>query len=161
MLVTVNFETLKLWAERYLGTATPEDYVDWAVTCLESDLDSKNIRILASLRNTSSSSEVEDYFYRSLKDLGWTMPDKRECLFAYARGLAQQIVSGDLQPVNGCEQIYRIVYELQYPHEMIAWLYLDEGLSPDDLGDLHGAAWDDAIKSEAARFLEDRTALQD
>jgi hypothetical protein len=156
MLMSVSFETLKLWAERYLGTATPDDYVDWAVTCLESDLDSKNIRILASLRNASSSSEVEDYFYRSLNDLGWAMPDERECLFAYARGLAQQIVSGDVQPLDGCQRIYRIASTLQFPPELRAWLCLDEGLQPDHLGDLQGAALDEAIKSEAARLLSDK-----
>ena len=96
----MKFETNKILAERYLGTATHEDYVDWAVACLESNLDTKNIRILASLRNASSPSEVEDYFNRCLKDVGLTMPARRECFFEYARGLAQEIVSGDLSPLE-------------------------------------------------------------
>lgn len=150
----MNFETYKILAERYLGTARHEDYVDWAVACLESDLDSKNIRILASLRNAASPSEVENYFNRSLQDLGLTVPDRRECLVEYARGVAQQIVSGDVSPLDGCSQIYRVVRALDVPHEMIAWLYLDEGLHPHNLGDLQGADWDEAIKSEAARFIE-------
>lgn len=157
----MDFETNKMLAERYLGTATHEDYVDWAVACLQADLDTKNIRILASLRNAASPSEVEDYFNRCLKDLGLTMPDRRECLFEYARGLAQQIVSGDLAPLDGCRQIYRIVRELGFPGEMIPWVYLDEGLHPDYLGDLEASDWDDAIKSEAARFVKDNSALQD
>ena len=37
-------------AGRHLGWLTYEEYVDWAVGCLESGLDSKNIRILALLR---------------------------------------------------------------------------------------------------------------
>ena len=151
----MNFETTKILAERYLGTATHEDYVDWAVACLESDLDTKNIRILASLRNAASPSEVEDYFNRCLKDLGLTMPDHRECLFEYARGLAQQILSGDLAPLEGCSQIYRIVHELKFPGEMISWVFLDEGLHPENLEDLEGADWDDAIKSEAARLIKE------
>lgn len=156
----MNFETNKLFAERYLGTAIPEDYVDWAVACLEADLDTKNVRILASLRDATSSSEVEDYFYRSLKELGWTMPAERECLFEYARDLAQQIVSGDLSPLDGCRQIYRIVYALKFPGEMYSWVYLDEGLHPENLGDLEGAEWEDAIKNEAARFVQESTTLE-
>lgn len=153
----MNFETNKILAERYLGTATHEDFVDWAVACLEEDLDTKNIRILASLRNASSPSEVEDYFNRCLKDLGLTMPDRRACLFEYARGLAQQIVSGDLSPLEGCRQIYRVVRALKFPGEMMSWVYLDEGLQPDNFGDLEGADWEEAIKTEAARFVLNRS----
>ena len=155
----MSFATNKLWAERYLGMATYDDCVDWAVACLEADVDTKNIRILASLRNQSSPSEVEDYFNRSLKDLGWTMPEERECLLEYARGVAQQIVSGDLRPLDGCRKMYN-VFDGLGDHEMISWLYLDEGLHPDYGGDLEAAEWDDAIKIEAARFLRDNTELE-
>ena len=151
----MNFETKKILAERYLGTARHEDYVDWAVACLESDLDTKNIRILASLSKSTSPSEVENYFNRSLQDLGLTMPDHRECLVEFARGVAQRIVSNEVSPLYGCGQIYSVVRALDFPHEMIAWLYLDEGLRLDNLGDLEGADWDEAIKSEAARFVEE------
>ena len=153
-MCSVNFETYKILAERYLGRATHEDYVAWAVACLESDLDTKNVRILASLGKDTSPSEVEDYFNRSLHDLGLTTPDRRECLIEYARGVAHRIVSGEVSPLYGCGQIYDVVRALDFPHKMIAWLYLDEGLHPDNLGDLQGADWDDAIKSEAARFVE-------
>lgn len=156
----VNFETYKILTERYLGAATYEDYVDWAVACLESDLDTKNIRILASLSKSTSSSEVENYFNRSLHDLGLTTPDHHECLVEYARGVAQQIVSGDVSPLYGCRQIYRVVRALNFPHEMIAWLYLDEGVSPDNLGELQDADWDEAIKSEAARFVKESTTSE-
>jgi hypothetical protein len=156
----VNFETNKILAERYLGMATHEDYVDWAVACLDAELDTKNIRILASLRNASSPSEVEDYFNRCLNDLGLTMPDSEECLMEYARGVAQQILSVDILPLDGCRKIYDIAAALGFPGDMIAWLYLDEGLHPDGLRDLQGADWDEAIKSEAALFLEDNSALK-
>lgn len=151
----MNFETNKILAERHLGSATSEDFVDWAVACLESNLDSKNIRILASLRKPLYSSEVDDYFNRSLKDLGWTMPEPRECLLEYARSIAKQIVSGDLPPLEGCRKIYDVVVALQYPRELMAWLYLDEGLHPANYSDLQGAEWDDAIMSEANRLVHD------
>ncbi|MDQ3253056.1 MAG: hypothetical protein M3R15_03975 [Acidobacteriota bacterium] len=80
----MNFETTKLLAERHMGMATYEQYVDWAVSCLESGVDSKNIRILASLQKPLYSSEVEDYFGRSLGDLGWELPEPKECMIEYS-----------------------------------------------------------------------------
>jgi hypothetical protein len=50
----MNSATNALLAQSYLGMATHEDYIDWAVSCLESDIDSKNIRILASRQPGSS-----------------------------------------------------------------------------------------------------------
>ena len=153
-LQAVNSETNKLLAERYLGTATSEDFVDWAVACLESNLDSKNIRILASLQKPLHSSEVDDYFNRCLQDLGWTMPGRQECLLEYARSLAKQILSGDLTPVDGCRKMYRLVVALEYPRELMAWLYLDEGMDW-NYGELQGADLDNAILSEANRLVQD------
>jgi hypothetical protein len=94
----MDVKTNKLLADIHIGVVTSEDYVQWAVACLESGEDSKNIRILASLQKPLYSSEVDFYFSRCLKDLGWTIPQRRECLLNYARDLAQQIVSGDLSP---------------------------------------------------------------
>jgi hypothetical protein len=149
----VNFETNSLLAGRYLGWLTYEEYVNWAVGCLESGLDSKNIRILASLRKPLYSSEVEDYFNRSLRDLGWHLPDRKECLMEYARGFAREIVAGAVSPLDGCRKIYRVVVSLQYPKDLMPWVYLDEGLEPDTYSDLSGAAWDTAIVKEAQRFI--------
>ena len=148
--------TNNLLAERYLGSVTYEDYIDWAVKCLESDIDSKNIRILASLQKLSDSYEVENYFNRSLNDLGWKVPDERECLMAYARGFAEQIVSGAISPVEGCDRIYRIVLALQYPREMSCWIFLDERLDPEGFSYLHGPELDQAIVSAANRFINEQ-----
>lgn len=151
----MNYETNKILAERYLGSATSEDFVGWAVACLESNVDSKNIRILASLEKPLYSSEVDDYFNRCLRDLGWTIPEPRECLLEYARCLAKQIVSRELTPVEGCRKMYRVVVALEYPRELMAWLYLDEGLDGANYSDLQGADLDNAIVSEANRLLKE------
>src|SRR5262249_40999699 len=147
--------TNNILAERYLGSATYEDYIDWAVKCLESGIDSKNIRILAALQRPLYSSEVEDYFKKSLNDLGWKLPSRRECLLAYARSLAEQILSGDISPLDGCSKIYKVVVALQYPREMMSWVYLDEGLDPETYSDLQAAEWDQAIVNEASRLVNE------
>lgn len=150
---TLNIETNNLLAGRYLGWLTYEEYVDWAVGCLESGLDSKNIRILASLRKPLYSSEVEEYFNRSLRDLGWHLPDRKECLMEYARGFARGIVAGTISPLDGCRKIYSVVVSLQYPKELMPWLYLDEGLEPETYSELSGGPWNTKIIQEAQRFI--------
>jgi hypothetical protein len=145
----MNFETNKLLAESHLGLATSEDYVRWAVTCLESDVDSKNIRILASLQKPLYSSEVDDYFKRCMRDLGWTMPEPGECLRQYARELARQILANDLAPLDGCSRIFKVAAALDYPRELTMWIYLYEGLDPSTYDELQEADWDEAIKNEA------------
>ena len=150
----MNFETNRLLAESHMGLATSEDYVMWAVTCLESNVDSKNIRILASFQKPLHSSEVDDYFNRCMKDLGWTMPERRECLLQYARDLAQQILASDLSPLDGCSRIFKVVAALDYPQELTRWIYLYGGLNPSTYDELEGAEWDDEIKSEAALLAQ-------
>ena len=151
----MNSETLTIIAKRYLSSARCEDYVEWARACLETSVDSKSIRILASLQKPLYSSEVDEYFYRALKELGWTMLDERESLLGYARLVAQQILSAELAPWEGCRTMYRIMTALEYPDELRAWFFLDEGLHPSRQGDLEGADWEEAIRSEARRLLRE------
>ena len=138
----MNSETNNLFANRYMGLSTYEDLVDWAISCLEANLDSKNIRILASMRTSLYPSEVEFYFKRCLQDLGWTIPDQRECLLNYTRYIAEQIVSGDLPPAAGAVKMHHLSTELGHPRELSAWCYLDEES-------------DEEIRNEAARFLNE------
>jgi hypothetical protein len=155
----MNLETIKLLVEQHMGMATYEQYVDWAVSCLEAGIDSKNICILASLQKPLYSSEVEDYFNRSLKDLGWELPDPKECIIEYARSFAKEILSGYVSPLEGCRKIYRVVVALQYPRELMSWLYLDEGLEPETYRDLEGEELDEAIIKEARRFISESNSF--
>ena len=152
----MNAATNNLFAGRFLGNISSEDYVHWAIDCLENGLDSKNIRILASLGKPLYSYEAEDYFKRSLRDLGWNQPDPAECLTEYVGALAEQIVKGTVTPAEGCANIYRVCVELKYPRALMVWVYLDEGLDPENYGDLSGAALDSSIIREARRFMEVR-----
>ena len=157
----MNDETLKIIAERYMRAATCDDYVAWAVACLEANIDSKNIRILASLRKPLYSSVVDEYFERSLEDLGWTRPERRECLYEYLRRLAQKLVSREMPALEASRKIYRIVVALEFPKELQPWMYLDGGLDPSDLGELGEADWDQAVISEAERLLENWPSVRE
>ena len=151
----MNSITNDLLAERYLGIATTQDYVDWATDCLRSHIDSKNIRILGSLNKPFSASEVEDYFNRSLKDLGWRIPQQDQCLHEYAQSLANRIWSGSIPPVEGCTNIYRVIVALAYPRELMSWVFLEAGLEPGTYSVLRGNELDQAILREASRFAKE------
>ena len=148
-------ETINLLAQRQLSMIRVEQYVDWALACLESNIDTHSIRILASLQKPLYSSEVEDYFHRSLTELGWTLPSGEECLLLYVRFLAKQVVSGAIAPVEGCRKIYKIVVALDYPGELGAWVYLDEGQLPGGFGEVEAVKLDGAIVREARRLIDE------
>lgn len=151
----MHSETINLLAQRQLSTIRVEQYVDWALACLESNIDTRSIRILASLQKPLYSSEVEEYFQRSLTELGWTLPSGEECLLPYVRALAKQIASGAIAPVEGCSKIYKIVAALDYPGELMAWVYLDEGQLPGNFGYMEAAELDAAIVREARRLIDE------
>ena len=151
----VDSHTINLLAQRHLRTIRVEQYVEWALACLESDIDTHSIRILASLQKPLYSSEVEDYFQRSLAELGWTLPSGEECLLSYVRALAKQVASGAIAPVEGCRKIYKIVVALDYPSDLSAWVYLDEGLLPGNSGYVEAAELDAAIVREARRLIDE------
>ena len=120
------------------------------VACLESNVDSKNIRILASLQKPLYSSEVDDYFKRCMKDLGWTIPERGECLFAYARDLARQILANDVSPQDGYRKICDIATALNYPQELKSWIYLHADMESWPQNDVQEAEWENTIRNEAA-----------
>ena len=148
----MNRSTIRLLAENYMRLATHEKFVDWAASSLETGLDTKSIRILASLQKPLFPAEVEDYFYRSLKELDWKLPEPIECVIEYARFFAEEILSGQVSPVEGCRRIYKVVVFLEYPPELMSWLYLDEGLMPDASRELTSAELNAAIIKEAQKF---------
>jgi hypothetical protein len=105
--------------------ASPSDFVDWAVSCLEVGLDSKNIGILASLGRPSSMFEVENYLRGSFNDLGWRWPDFRTSILWYAADIAEEILNGAIDPFLGCYRISDITQILDDPVELAGWAELD------------------------------------
>lgn len=120
----MNEETNTLIAKFYLKKTSVRDFPDWAVSCLEQDLDTKNIRILASMFEANSLSEIDMYFRRSLAELGWKFPEEKECLEKYAKLIAQQILDKTIFPKDGCRKIYEIstvLEQIDYPSPFMNW----------------------------------------
>ena len=148
-------ETIRLLADKYLGLSTHEQFVDWAISSLETGFDTKSIRILASLQKPLFPTEVENYFYRSLKELGWNLPEPKKCVIEYAYLIAEDILSGKILPVLGCHRIYDAMIFLDCPSKMAAWTYLYDEMQPEPFMYLAGKELDDAIIKEARKFIEE------
>ena len=116
-------EITQLLAERYFKK---EDINYWAIKCLEKGYDSKNLRILASMSKWDSDSELDNYFQRSLKELGWEQIQKQEYLMNYAKILAGEIIEDKADPIKASRKIYQILVDLDYPSELHGWYEIDE-----------------------------------
>ncbi len=159
----MNEATKQFFAKLYLQKASSDDYVDWAVACLEDGFDSKNLRMLAATEKMFYPSEIEDRFKRTLKELGWEKPSEKESLLSYAKELAKKTVSGELSPEKGCKEIYLISLKLDYPEELKGWLWLDEGHDPVSMewlwdsynySEMNKEKWIEVIIREAKKLAE-------
>lgn len=119
----MNDEVVKLLASHFYRT---EDLSDWAINCLEKDFDSKSLRMLVSMWKWSPPSELDNYFQRSLKELGWDKIDKRDYLMRYAEILAREIIEDKTDPIKAALEIYDILKDLDYPSELYGFIEMDE-----------------------------------
>ncbi len=116
-------EIAKLLAERFLGK---QNVFDWAIKCLEKGFDSKGLRMLASMNKFHSAAELDDFFQRALKELGWENIGEENFLMRYAEILAQEIIENKIDPIKASRDIYQILSDLDYPPELNGWYEIDE-----------------------------------
>lgn len=125
----MNEATKQFFLRLYLEEWTSgSDYVDWAFTCLEEGFDSKSLRLLAGLsRNHPHMADFEELFRHSLNELGWRYLTDKEVLLDYAKSLAKQILSGEIEATVGVEKITSIYFRAGFPVELEGWNWLNEG----------------------------------
>ncbi|HRH40943.1 MAG TPA: hypothetical protein PKY82_04810 [Pyrinomonadaceae bacterium] len=124
----MNEITKQLFARIYLDKITSDNFVDWAIDCLEEGLDTKSLRLLAGLdKNHPIEADFNELFRKSLDELGWKYLGEKEVLLDHAQNLAKKILSGELDPIKGSEQIHQIYIQLHFPDELQYWRYLDDG----------------------------------
>jgi hypothetical protein len=159
----MNDLTKQLFARIYLDKITSDYLVDWAMDCLEEGIDSKNLRMLAASEKPYYSNEIEIRFEKTLDELGWKKPTKKESLLILAKEFADSISNGIISPTEGLREIYLISFELNHPLELKNWFWLDEGHDPETNEWLYGTwgystgskeQWIEAIKREAKKLSE-------
>ena len=136
------------------------DYVDWAGEMLVQGHDSPSLRILAGLQRLASTFEAEDYFLRSVRELGLSIPDPETAVRAYACEIARQIVDGRLTGREGVRELYRICLATEYDRDYLIWLELDDALDSLLSGEYaytYEAAtlenFDEVARQEAEKFI--------
>lgn len=139
-------------------------YVDWAFDCLEEGFDSKSLRLLAGFdKKHPYKADFEELFRQSLNELGWKYLSDKEVLLTYAKSLAEQIISGELDAAEGVEKINGIYIQSGLSEELEYWRFLADGSSSEweDITWIPGVykynhdKWLEAVMREA-KFLSER-----
>jgi hypothetical protein len=117
-----------IFGKRVLYQLPAGDYIDWAGEMLVQGRDSYSLRILAGLPPSTSTSEAEDYFLRSARELGLSVPDPEAAVRGYACEVARQIVEGHVAARDGVRELYRICLATEHDRDYRIWLRLDDAL---------------------------------
>lgn len=108
------------------------EYVDWAMECLVDGFDSKSLRLLAGFdKRHPYKADFEELFRKSLDELGWDYLSDKEVLFDYAKSLAKQILSEEIEINEGVEKLNSVYILLGFPTELEMWSLLYDGHSSD------------------------------
>jgi hypothetical protein len=125
----------KIVAMYFLRKYYLSDIIDWSWTVMEWS-DSQNIRILASFKYSpcDDPKEIEWYFFRSLKDLGWVRKPQEQVIKEYYIDTLLSILAKETTPEDGVEGLIAVVHALRCPTDMNVWLYFEfeflEDLNP-------------------------------
>jgi hypothetical protein len=156
----MHYLVTAIFGKKALHQLSTSDYVDWAGEMLVQGYDSYSLRILAGLDRFASPFEAEDYFLRSVKELGLSIPDSENAIRAYACVIAQQISEGEITSQEGVRALYKICIATEYERDFVVWLELDDALDNLLYGDYlytYESAtldnFDEIAKREAVNFI--------
>ena len=63
--------------------------------------------------------QVDDLFRRSVDELGLARPSQKEYLRQHARDVAEGIVSGTVEPLEGAHVLHALSGALGYPEDLV------------------------------------------
>ena len=155
-------ESTRLIAKDYFGQASETDFVTWADKALEVGYDSRSLRVLAGLLLPLEQSEVRKYFEQAVKELGWEWPLIEEAIYFSLTEIAGGILQGSIAPDDGCRAIYQIDLELGRLESLREWIFLDDVQisDPDDYEYMTEAEFNDRVKAEAKRLLQNADCIK-
>ncbi|WP_313893952.1 hypothetical protein [Psychrobacillus sp.] len=128
-------ETKMLYYKIFEKKVEPVDYVNWAIKMLENSDTSTSLNILSSLSETLNIFEVEDYFYRAVRELGMEEPSQVECSKYYFWYLLKQIIDNESNAINYAYEIYQVVREEFVSEELNVWYEISEMIGDYRYGD--------------------------
>ena len=108
-----------------------DERIAWALHALDlGAVPSPSLCTLAllSAERIPNSWQVDDLFRRSLDELGLARPAPEEYLRQHARDVAEGIVAGTVDPLEGAHILHAIAGALGYPEDLSPWDGFDEDL---------------------------------
>ena len=146
--------TNAIFAKRALNWTCADDYVEWAVEMLVQGHDSFYLRILAGLDRLGNVFETEEYFIRSLKELGLVEPNAQLAIRSYACEIARRIINGELTSQEGVRIFFQIWRDSDYSAEFVRWLELESWNEfPYTYPTASAENFDAIVKQEAKNFI--------
>jgi hypothetical protein len=103
-----------------------EAYVDWAIEALCQGEQSENIAILAGFRAPLHRMEIIEYLERILDEKNLILITEKQAVCLGLKQIALQIISGDLSPEDGCDQLDTFHTSMDYPEELSSLHYFIE-----------------------------------
>ena len=135
--------------DKNLSEVEPLEFARWASLELERGRDTQSLRrLIFEGAGGSDASEAERLFRESLVELGWEVPGKKAAMKLHAESIMQSIVTGDIEPYDGCSHLYIISIFLKHPDYLYNWnglFWAREDLAAEELNGL--------IRGEASRAL--------
>jgi len=95
-------------AQEELSSRNSDVKINWALQLIEQGVETSNLLILASLPTPANEFETDDYFNRTLVDLGVKRPSVSSVIESYVKYLVEQILSEDLLPEVGISRLYSL-----------------------------------------------------
>jgi hypothetical protein len=122
--------TDSLLLKRIMGTALPDDYVDWAVARMCAGLDTPNLRILAGLNIDFERDEIESYFKRTCAELNIETPPQMGEPRIAARFVKRAYDLGEMSAEAAVYMMSTLYQKSGYKDSLLAiWYDIEEELS--------------------------------
>ena len=84
---------------------TSDQLPEIGVKGLEEGLNTLSLCILAGLEKNENPFEIEKYFKSALNELNIILPNRRQAAIEYALAIAEEIIEGDKDLINGTREI--------------------------------------------------------
>ncbi|MDB2358102.1 hypothetical protein N9V86_03180 [Opitutales bacterium] len=130
----LSFSTIALLGRANLKHAREEEYVEWATHMLEEGHETPSLCILAGLEPLLNHFEIQDYFKRSLRELGIERKQKEEEIRIYATETVRHILDESIDYKTGVSLLSSVCISCDYPSYLMDWYSLDDAISDIESG---------------------------
>jgi hypothetical protein len=122
---------------RSMGSATAENYVNWAVDCLAEGLDTPSLRILAGLSPRVEYDEIEPFFQKTCQELNIDITSQVDKPRQSANLVKQAYDLGEMSAEEALQIMVFLFKKSNYSDPLLAvWFCIDEEL------DLKGSGYE-------------------